>query len=60
MKEKLEKAKQLVIECKKQAVKNAENSEEDSKDMMLWLNYKIELADVEYRLKDMLKYLPKE
>ena len=60
MREKLEQAKDLVVKCKAIAKENAEQSEEDSNAMMLWLNYKIELADVEYRLKDMLKYLPKE
>ena len=60
MKEKLEEAKKLISECKAMAVKKAESSEQDSNELMLWLNYKIELADVEYRLKDMLQYLPKE
>lgn len=58
MKNKLEQALELVKECKTIAKKNAESSEDDSNAMMLWLNYKIELADVEYRLKDMLQYLP--
>ena len=60
MKEKLEQAKGLIDECKKMAEKKAEESDADSNDMMLWLNYKIELADVQYRLKDMLQYLPKD
>ena len=60
MKEKLEQAKKLIEECKNMAVERAERSEEDSNDLMVWLNYRIELADVEYRLKDMLTYLPKE
>lgn len=60
MKEKLEQAKKLVTECKTIATKKAESSEEDSNELMIWLNYKIELVDMEYRLTDMLQYLPKE
>lgn len=60
MEEKLKKAKQLVTECKEMAVKNAEKHAGESDKIMLWLNYRIELADVEYRLNDMISYLPKE
>lgn len=60
MKNKLEKIKTLASECKHIAKEKAEQSEDDTNTMMLWLNYKIELADIEYRMKDMLKYLPKE
>lgn len=60
MKEKLEQAKKLITECKAIATKKAESSEEDSNELMIWLNYKIELVDIEYRLNDMLQYLPKE
>ena len=60
MKEKLEQAKSLIDECKKMAEKKATESEPDSNELMIWLNYKIELADVQFRLKDMIQYLPKE
>lgn len=60
MKSKLEQAKGLIDECKKMAEKKANESDPDSDELMVWLNYKIELADVQYRLKDMLQYLPKD
>lgn len=59
MKSKLEKCKSIIIECKSMAERKASESEDNSNEMMIWLNYKIELADIEYRLKDMLEYLPK-
>lgn len=60
MKAKLVRCKHIISECKELAKKRAEESEEDSKDMMIWLNCKIELTDIEYRLKDMIQYLPKD
>ena len=60
MKSKLEKCKSIISECKSIAEKKASESEDDSNEMMIWLNYKIELVDIEYRLKDMLQYFPKD
>ena len=41
MREKLEQAKDLVVKCKAIAKENAEQDEEDTNAMMMWLNYKI-------------------
>ena len=59
VKSKLEKCRSIITECKSMAERKASESEDDSNEMMIWLNYKIELADIEYRLKDMLQYFPK-
>jgi hypothetical protein len=59
VKSKLEKCKSIITECKSMAERKASESEDDSNEMMVWLNYKIELVDIEYRLKDMLQYFPK-
>lgn len=57
VKTKLELARQHIGLCKG-IVEDLESKAESEKDQYLWANYKIELADVKYRLEDMIRNIP--
>lgn len=59
VKTRLELARQHIGLCKG-LVEELESKAETVEAQYLWANYKIELADVKYRLEDMIKNIPKK
>ena len=59
VKTKLTIARQHIGLCKN-LVEELEANAKTDQEVYLWANYKIELADVKYRLEDMIRNIPEE